>query len=196
MAAKESDKELIIRMQSGEPAAFAALYEKYVGLVQYVGKRFGATSERCDDLVQEVFLKLYNSSSQIRNTEQLGPWLITAAKNWLIDESRRVVNKCSRMQSLSGEDEPADLMPSRADDPEAQLTRNFVGAVVRGLLLEMAADTGIEDFRAFYVDGLTIDEIAGRNAEPTGTITSRLTRLRKRFRVLYEQRYGRKIHGG
>jgi RNA polymerase sigma-70 factor (ECF subfamily) len=60
-----------------------------------------------EDLVQEVFLKVHESASELRDVESVGPWLFRIARNVVIDHLR----KRRAHTALEEHDEPASLEP-------------------------------------------------------------------------------------
>lgn len=53
---------------------------------------------------------------------------------------------------------------------------------MRELVEEIAVLPGGADFKAFYVDGRKAKDIAAAHGEAVSTVTTRLSRLRERFR--------------
>jgi RNA polymerase sigma-70 factor (ECF subfamily) len=62
-----------------------------------------------DDLVQEVFLKVHEGASELRDTERLGSWLFTIARNVVIDHLRK--KKVRAHAPLEEEHEPSSGEP-------------------------------------------------------------------------------------
>ena len=53
--------------------------------------------------------------------------------------------------------------------------------LVGRLIEEVCGETGDDTLRRFYVEGATARQIAEQRGEAVGSITNRLSRLRKRF---------------
>ena len=200
----DDDKfRLLVR---GDAEAFRYFYDKHVGLVQYIGFRFGVSAEEKDDLVQEVFLKLLNVRAKLQGPDQLAAWLATAARNWLIDRGRKL-KRHARIENPGsvpgGPSRLADKRPPRGEAvfsfelqngpmaPDEAVSRSLTAELVRDLAGQMEGQAGYEDFVAFYFEEKSVDEIVRSNGEAAGTVTSRLTRMRAKFRALFEAKYGR-----
>jgi RNA polymerase sigma-70 factor, ECF subfamily len=152
------------------------VYRDRVRLVAYVLRRLGATDEDCDEVIQDVFLKLWTVRREIRDHEALGSWLTSAARNGLIDRYRRRQRTSQILPLLKTWEESlriADALDIRID-------------VVRAAMSEVAAeDSDREILQWFYGEPpLSVRVIAQRLKCRVSTVTSRLTRLRARIRKI------------
>lgn len=83
------DSELVAAAQRGDRAAFAALIERYQGLVfGYLRARVLQASD-AEDLAQEVFLRSYGARARFDSSAMVGPWLIGIARNLLHEHVRK-----------------------------------------------------------------------------------------------------------
>lgn len=83
------DSELVAAAQRGDRAAFAALIERYQGLVfGYLRARVLQASD-AEDLAQEVFLRSYSARARFDSSAMVGPWLIGIARNLLHEHVRK-----------------------------------------------------------------------------------------------------------
>ena len=162
-----------------DPSTFRRVYDEHVGLIQYVATRMGAKGGDADDVVQETFLKLLDHAGKIDDPAKLRAWLSTTARRCAIDQARR-----KKPGLMAGE---ADLAQVAAPSDDA-LAHEMDLALVRDLIDDVVAQTGGDTFRKFYVDGLTARQIAEEEGEAVSTVTTRLTRVRERFRNRFEQR--------
>jgi RNA polymerase sigma-70 factor (ECF subfamily) len=83
------DSELVAAAQRGDRAAFAALIERYQGLVYgYLRARVLQATD-AEDLTQEVFLRSYGARARFDSSAMVGPWLIGIARNLLHEHARK-----------------------------------------------------------------------------------------------------------
>jgi RNA polymerase sigma-70 factor (ECF subfamily) len=83
------DSELVAAAQRGDRAAFAALIERYQGLIYgYLRARVSQASD-AEDLAQEVFLRSYSARARFDSSAMVGPWLIGIARNLLREHARK-----------------------------------------------------------------------------------------------------------
>ena len=171
--------EEFIRFQSGDQVIFKKIYDEYVGLIQYVVNRCGASADISDDIVQETFVRLYAQGKEIQRQQAIKSWLITTARRLTIDHQRN--NKYR-----SDEDVVEVLSGHAENDMEHQL-RELEISVLSSLIESVCQSTGDDTLKHFYIDGRSVKEIASSNGEPIGTVTNRLSRLRKRFNSYFKQ---------
>lgn len=87
--AELTDPELGTRLGAGDEAALAELYDRYGTLAYSVAVRVLGDPGRAEDVVQDVFLKLWNSAANFdAGRGSLRTWLITAVRNRSIDYLR------------------------------------------------------------------------------------------------------------
>jgi RNA polymerase sigma-70 factor (ECF subfamily) len=161
----------------GDQAAFRAYYDAYADLILFVARRFGLAPAAADDVLQETFYRLFRKARTIEGASKVKPWLVTTARRLVIDQLR----KSGREAPMAAGDarERADL--ATGGDGQESLEREVELKAVADLVAEIAETPGGETFRAFYVEGLTAKAIASRNGEAVSTVTTRLSRLRRRF---------------
>src|SRR4051794_38373038 len=80
------DGSLITRLQGGDEEAFAAIYDFYSRTIYGVILRIVRNQPLAEDLLQEVFLKLWRSSATLDGSAvSLGPWLAAVARHQVLD---------------------------------------------------------------------------------------------------------------
>ena len=84
-----TDPELGSRLAAGDQEALSELYDRYGTLAYSVSVRVLGDPGRAEDVVQDVFLKLWNSAANFDSGRgSLRTWLITAVRNRSIDYLR------------------------------------------------------------------------------------------------------------
>ena len=78
----------VLAAQAGDRAAFGRLYEKYSRMVHGILLAHVPYQE-ADDLMQNVFAKALQKISGLRETEAVGGWFATLARNAAVDFYRR-----------------------------------------------------------------------------------------------------------
>lgn len=164
-----SDEEFSA-LQAGDQQVFRKVFDAYCGLVQYVVNKCGVPDDQRDDIVQDVFVSLFRSVRSIREQGAIKRWLCVTARNRVIDHARM-----ARKSDAAG----LELL---VDENEAFATyqREIEVRLVSELLSMMGEEPGGADFIAFYRDGKTARQIAEANGEAVSTVTTRLTRLRRK----------------
>jgi RNA polymerase sigma-70 factor (ECF subfamily) len=174
------------RLVAGDPKLFRRVYQEHVALVHYVAQRAGLASSDSEDVAQEAFTRLYARLGEIRGPDKLKAWLVTCARHLAIDRLR-----ASRRHLLTDFAEPGGEALERrgpaalwqsGEEGKLGALRELELRLVGELLDRVAALPGGETLRQFYAEGLSTKEIARRNGEAVSTVTTRLSRLRARFR--------------
>ena len=77
------------RAQRGDAAAFEAIYRQYRGACFNLALRVLGEVAAAEDVVQEVFVRLFDSIGRYRGDAPFGAWLRRSVANATIDELRR-----------------------------------------------------------------------------------------------------------
>ena len=85
----EFDRELIIRAQNGDRAAYETIVNQFAPMVFRLISRFFRMREDVEDLAQDVFLKLFARMDQIKPGENFPGWLARVTVNTCYDELRK-----------------------------------------------------------------------------------------------------------
>ena len=85
----DPDAELMLRVKSGDMAAFTELVEKYKQPVINVIYRTLRDATEAEDLAQHVFLQVFKSAHRYRVSAKFSTWLYTIARNLCLNEIRR-----------------------------------------------------------------------------------------------------------
>jgi RNA polymerase sigma-70 factor (ECF subfamily) len=125
---ERSDAALLADAVKGDQSAFGALVERHHGLVYRVAWRMTAGHADTEDIVQEAFLRLWNSPAQVRHGVALRAWLIRVATNLAIDRARR--KPTTDIDSIP---EPEDDEPDALDQVIGKGSVNEVDAAIAGL---------------------------------------------------------------
>ena len=75
-----TDAELIIACQRGDEAAWNELVNRYQRLIFTVPRRAGLSEAQSADILQEVFLTLFEKLDEIEQPEKIRSWFVTTAK--------------------------------------------------------------------------------------------------------------------
>ena len=94
--AKDTDKELVRRVQKGDRHAFDLLFSRYQHKILNLIMRYVRDSSEALDVAQEAFLKAYRAAPSFRGDSAFYTWLyriaINTAKNHLVAARRRPLN--------------------------------------------------------------------------------------------------------
>lgn len=80
-----NEVEAVKLLVEGRPEGFHQIYDRYVFAVTRVGFRFLQSTELTEDLVQEVFSRLWVHREKFATVESVEKYLITMCRNRAID---------------------------------------------------------------------------------------------------------------
>jgi RNA polymerase sigma factor (sigma-70 family) len=168
MESLSTDAELIARSVD-EPARFAGLYERHgLAVRRYVRRRVGDAAG--DDLASEVFVHAFRARSRYW-AERHGalPWLLGIANHVIADHRRIEHRRLKALAQLTGE------VPGLVEHEDSGLAPELVAALRR--LPAVERDTLL----LVGWGEITQDEAAVALGVPVGTVSSRITRARRRL---------------
>jgi RNA polymerase sigma-70 factor (ECF subfamily) len=178
----ESDNTLMARCGARDEAAFNELYYRYAARV-IVFLRQLVDRERANDVAQTTWQNVWARShtyDPARGEGRFRPWLFQIARCAAIDLLRKTGRELSGWEGA--EDDPSPLESAEARDPppeEALATREDVDALrecIAALPAKLRAVCTL-----FYLEGLTINEVAAALGLPKGTVQGDTARVRERL---------------
>ncbi|MCA9261937.1 MAG: RNA polymerase sigma factor [Planctomycetales bacterium] len=138
----------------------------------------GASREDADDLTQDTFLVVARSDFQPRSRGETAAYLRTAARNRLLMQRRTEGRRISTV-ALTAADE---VWASYAPEGRSESLVEQLGQCVEGL--EGRARSAVA---AFYVEGLSREQLAGRLQMTVDGVKTLLRRTRQALRSCIER---------
>lgn len=152
-----------------DPAYFARLYDQYATDVLRVCYFYLSDREKAEDVCQDVFVRLMTTHPELQPGREKS-WLLKVALNRCRDLWRGAWLKRVILGGPTFELIPAPDEFSRRDDQQAMMAAiNQLPATFKEVIL------------LHYYQGMNIAEIAQMLELPEGTISSRLSRGRKKL---------------
>lgn len=173
-----SDRDLITAVLDGSEAAFGELVDRYKDRVFRLLGRYCRDSIECEDLAQEVFLKVFRKLHTFNHESQFFTWLYRITANAATDHLSRASSRRLRLVEDTGVFERGD---EDRESPTAPLEQQELATVTREIVASLP-----EKFRTILVlrefEGLSYTDIAETLEIQLGTVESRLFRARQRFK--------------
>jgi RNA polymerase sigma-70 factor (ECF subfamily) len=179
-----SDDELMIRVQSGDHAAFGELMDLHERAL--LGFFFHNTRDRqlAEDLTQETLLKVFHQSWDYLPLGRFRGWLFRIARNLLIDDVRRRSHDALiRAVGAGPRDDDADPLTRVAAEalpPESGLENAELRQTISELLEEIPEDQRMTFILHHYSD-LPLSEVAQIMEASEATTKSRLRLAREKL---------------
>ena len=179
---ERTESILVADLCDGDMTALAILVDRHKDLVYRVAMQITKNSDDASDVLQDAFLKVYDSINAFRQESAFETWLYRIVVNLSIDAVKKRKRQQESMASLS---EVTDVHqnPDIQQDPTRQAERNelqeWVTQAVNSLLIKHRAVVILHE-----LEGLSHPQIADILDCSEGTVRSRLHYARKRLRVL------------
>ncbi|WP_343518559.1 RNA polymerase sigma factor [Sphingomonas sp.] len=161
------DARLVLRCQLGERAAFDALIERWAAPIAGYARRVTQDGDAAAELAQDVWLRVFRGIGRLREPKRFRAWLFGIAHRAFADSLRKryAARAIAEASELADAPEP--------DHVDAEL-------VERGL--ERLPPIEREILTLFYLQELSIAEVAEALGIASGTVKSRLHRARHQLR--------------
>jgi RNA polymerase sigma-70 factor (ECF subfamily) len=178
------DDQLMIRIQSGDTAAFDELVDIHQGPLIGFFFRNTRDAQLSEDLTQETLLKVYNQAWDFLPVGRFRGWMYRIGRNLLIDNVRRRTND-ALVRAYKGRvnDEHDGLARLVGDvvSPENKADQRELARLVDNLLEEIPEEQRLT-FTLYHYSGLSLPEVAQVMDTSVPTSKSRLRLAREKLR--------------
>lgn len=168
MAEKVSDRELVLHLQDGSLEALGTLYDRHRRLVYRTALAITSDTDSAADLLQDVFLRLHRFAKNIDPSRPLEPWLYRMTTNLAYDWVKR------RKRWPRPLDDLAEwLVGTGKNPPYEAVERNDEWQQVQKAIAALPLTQRIV-VALYYLNDLSLQEVADVLDVPVGTVKSRL----------------------
>ena len=183
------DSAVVTAFLAGEERGFQELVERYqTRLLNFIYRTIG-DRDRAEDLVQEVFIRVYRHLHRFDRSKKFSTWVYTIASNLAKNELRnRSRNPLVLFQAMRGATEEEDR-PLQFEDTTARPDDMYRKRHLRELVEDTVAKLPEHHRQVFVLrelEGKSYEEIAEITACNLGTVKSRLNRARTAFAAIIE----------
>jgi RNA polymerase sigma-70 factor, ECF subfamily len=176
---RQSDQEIVAYVKENKEC-YRLLIDRYQDkLTRYVRRISGVPIESIEDIVQDVFLKVYINLNSYDSDKSFSSWIYRIAHNETINYWRKNKRRNESVVSLESESTLANLHDGRNIEAEV------FGKMNGGLALE-----ALENITGKYRDAIEMNhlqeasyrEISEKLEVPIGTVGTLISRGRKMLR--------------
>ncbi len=176
MTTQRTDGWLVVRIRDGDLEALGELYKRYKTQVYRTALAITHDEKAAEDILQEVFLRIYTYADRIDETRTLGPWLYRVTVNLAYSWTSRVKRWLRSFQdTLDRWILPALWRPEAEAEKREQ--RRFLRQAIDALPPRHHAVIVL-----YYLEELSLKEISCVMDIPEGTVKSRLHYARERLK--------------
>ncbi len=181
--ASATDRELVLQCQHGDRASFRQLYRRYQRRVRSTLYQLCGAAV-LDDLVQEVFLRVWKGLPKLRQTSHFSTWLYRISWNVALDQRRQFASRQQKLTSTES-DRTLSRNLSQSQDASDLMQLHYQDLVQRGLQalsLEHRVVLVLHD-----LEDIPQKEVGKILRIPVGTVKSRLFHARSAMRKFLQQ---------
>jgi len=170
----KDERELLKLLVKGDEEAYRYIYRRYAPKIGALAKSY-LGSDDVDDIIQEVFLRIYKSVRRFRGDARLSTWIYKITINVCNNVYKKLKNRDILIDFSENNDNDDEYRLQYGTEEDVQ--KNVVNEIEIEVLRKALARLTPEDRTILYmkeVDGLTYAEIGKILEKPEGTIKSKL----------------------
>ncbi|MBC8198812.1 MAG: RNA polymerase sigma factor [Desulfobacterales bacterium] len=176
--------EQLVQLSLKDQDCFYYLMKRYeIKLLRYIKRLTTVSQEEAEDIIQEIFIKVYRNLNGFNRKLKFSSWIYRIARNEIINQYRKTKLRLA-MTPLNIEDEE-NLIDSINDTIEInEAYENLENAErVRKALSELP-DKYREILILRYLEDKTYDEISDILRKPPGTVATQINRAKASFKKI------------
>ena len=175
-----ADEDLMSLVESGDAGAFGVLYDRHSRAAYALAYRMMGERQAAEDLVQEVFLKVWRSAGRYHMERgSVRTWILSIVHNRGIDQIRSTASRQRTQDRVE-----ATVQKVQHSDAFSEAWRNSRREQVREAL-QTLPDEQLKILELAYFSGYTHVEISELLDLPLGTVKGRmrlgLKKIKKHF---------------
>jgi RNA polymerase sigma-70 factor (ECF subfamily) len=168
------DEEVVRKVQAGDVESFGVLVERYESKLRRYARKFLLDANDTDDLVQDVFLQVYQNIQSVDTTRKFSSWIYRVAHNIFVNALRKrehvrrsLVDFDTIFPTLHAEEKADDQTLREEERNRLEKTLNGIDQKYREVLI------------LYYFEELAYEDIADVLGIPVSTVGVRLRRGRE-----------------
>lgn len=158
-----SDEELLLQVAQGSQAAFRLLYDRYRNKIFSVSWRIIGARSAAEDVVQDVFIKLWLKKESLPEIEHFEAYLNMMVRNHIFNHLRKVANEKSFLQRLK-----IKSVQQNSDDLDRICYKELESLVQK--TVDLLPPQQKKAYNFSRVDGLKHEEIAEKMGVSKSTV--------------------------
>lgn len=180
----EQSDEQLVRESLKDKDKFALLVERYEQkLLRYIKRLTGHYNDQAEDILQEVFIKIYRNLNNFDPSLKFSSWAYRIAHN----ESINHIRKKKETTPIETDDtETANLINILESDTNIQeeTSQKELATKIRQVIYKLPKKYR-DVIILYYLEDKDYQEISDILKKPTGTVGTLLSRAKDKFKQLY-----------
>jgi RNA polymerase sigma-70 factor (ECF subfamily) len=173
-----TDEKLVALIADGEARAFDVIFERYYPQIFNFARKQMSSPENIEDVVQEVFLRVFKSAGNFDTERKFSSWLYRIALNeikrsWKRSQSRQAWSLNTPLGDEHGDAERQDYLPDNRPAAAELAESDLFSRDLRKLIDRLPEKQKTVVLLKVY-QGLTFEQIAEICECPLSTVLSRM----------------------
>jgi RNA polymerase sigma-70 factor (family 1) len=171
------EQQLLLQIAKGDEKAFHALYQRYFPKVYAMSLHYMPDVFRAQDMVQEVFGRVWQHRHELPTIRHFEAWVITITRNLLINELRKLY--------------PPGWQPQDTEnaDPQKKLEYRELENLLKAAIGKLSARQR-EVYQLSRIEGCSHKEIAGQLGISIDVSREHLSKALRNIRAFLLEEYG------
>lgn len=162
------DLDLFNALRNGQVQALSLLYDRYARLVYSLAFKILANAEEAEDVMQDIFLTLWQRNTYNPSRGSLSSFLTTMTRSRAIDKLRSRGTRYRSLQRWAG----MNRSETQTATPLEQVSMGERAQLILAALEQLPSNER-QVLEIGYYEGLSQSEIAKRLEIPLGTVKTR-----------------------
>lgn len=158
---------LLEQLSCSNEQAFRGLYDAYAGAIYTVAVKHLKQAQLAEDIVQTVFLKVWEYRASLKEIHNFSSWLFTISRNTIITVLRKQGSQEAYRAYLK------EQMEKCAESPEATFIKRDIHILIQRAVTELTQQQRTA-FQLQREEGLSYEEIGERMGVAVNTVRTHL----------------------
>jgi RNA polymerase sigma-70 factor (ECF subfamily) len=181
---KKTDSELV-KLSLANQDDFVYLVDRYKGkLASYIKRLTNANTEDVEDILQEVFIKVYLNLNDFDKDLKFSSWIYRITHNQVISGHRKIKAR-PEGYAVNIDDKLANSLVAETDI-KGQMDNKILQKTINSVLDKI--DEKYRDVLVLkFLEEQSYQEISDILKKPLGTVASLMNRAKQEFRLEFEK---------
>ena len=183
------DDTTLVRLSLEDKGTFYYLVKRYESkLLRYINRLTNIRAEEAEDILQDVFIKVYRNLNGFDQSLSFSSWIYRIAHNEIINYYHRNKRRAAATASDENVDEFRSLSEIINEDPDSheQFIERERALKIREILNELP-EKYREALILFFLEEMSYNEISDILRKPPGTVATLINRGKKKFKKIARQ---------
>lgn len=171
---QSKDLEILNKLKNGDESAFRELFDIYYMPLSLYSLKFSDSFASAEDIVQELFIKIWNEKLYLKFNDAIGPYLFKSVKN----NTLQVLKKKSKFRFVKIEDHINQAL----GEDHIDLSDLEQKKIKLYLEIEKLPEKSKEVFKAIVLGNMKYKEVAEHLDISLNTVKTQYSRALKKLR--------------